>query len=373
MNSRWWWQRSTNSLARLCATGAAVAVAVTSTSAHADSAYCRKVRARAAADAALLVAPKLLVEGIKAPSPLQAGGKLDPASPNSGYQIRAGATFSPLNLYKGLRVKEVGEADCEQHDSAMTAQLLLIHAPDLGRLAALREQAGYLDGQKGKWESISSRMGERFAARTVTLFELEEARKASAALARQRSMIGAEIGRLEAIGLEDYRGSIPELIRRIHDKAMVFEREASHVRSLDSWVFNITGGYMPPIYGAGSSDVFGVVQVGYSLGGPWHDSNESRYLGAREEELQKERTELGRQLDVLRANVKVTAGEAGRELEITEKRVKELTELRALLEKSEVPNAAQSLDHVELELIAAQADRVFLTGLIRELSRLEVN
>ena len=302
------------------------------------------MRARAAADASLLVAPRVLVEGIKAPSPLQSGGKLDPASPNSGYQVRAGATFSPLNFYKGLRVKEVGEADCEQHEVAMTAQQLLIHAPDLGRLAALREQAVYLDSQRAKWESIAPRTAERFAARTVTLLELE-----------------------------DVRGSIPELIRRVREKSMAFEREASHVRSLDAWTLNVTGGYMPPVYGAGSSDVFGVVQLGYSLGGPWHDSNESRYLSARDEELQKERQELGRQLEVLRENVKVTNGEATRELEITAKRVGELSELRTLLSTSEAPNAANNLDHIELELISAQADRVFLTGLIRELSRLEVN
>src|SRR5690242_10656934 len=103
---------------RVCATALAVSTFVISASARADeSAYCRKVRARATADEALLVAPRVTAEGIKAPSPLQAGGKLDPASPTSGYQVRVGASFSPLNFYKGLRVKEVGEADCEQHET----------------------------------------------------------------------------------------------------------------------------------------------------------------------------------------------------------------------------------------------------------------
>ncbi len=86
-------------------------------------------------------APRVTAEGIKAPSPLQAGGKLDPASANSGYQVRVGASFSPLNFYKGLRVKDVGEADCQEHDTVMTARELLGNAQDIGRLAALREQA----------------------------------------------------------------------------------------------------------------------------------------------------------------------------------------------------------------------------------------
>ena len=374
MMSRRPWQLSKSSLVRLCATGAAVAACVTSVSAHAEeSAYCRKVRARAAADASLLVAPRVLAEGIKAPSPLQAGARLDPASPTSGYQVRVGASFSPLNFYKGLRVKEVGSADCEQHDTAMTAQELLHHAQDLGRLVALREQAAYLDAQKSTWETVAPRMAERFAARTATLIELEEVRAESAALARQRAHVAGEIARIEATGAASYRGSIADLVRKVNDTSMTLEREASHVRALDAWTVNITGGYLPPIYSAASSDIFGVVQIGYSLGGPWHNAAETRYLGARGEELKTARYELGQQLEVLRSSVKAASDEAARELEIIGKRVTELTEVRTLLEGSEAAQAAHRLDRVELELIAAQSERVFLAGLVRELSRLEVN
>src|SRR3954468_3905664 len=126
MRSRRCWDLTKTSMLRLCGAAAAVATFVSSASAHAEeSAYCRKVRARATADAALLVAPRVTAEGIKAPSPLQAGGKLDPASATSGYQVRVGASFSPLNFYKGLRVKDIGESDCEQHETAMTARELI--------------------------------------------------------------------------------------------------------------------------------------------------------------------------------------------------------------------------------------------------------
>jgi hypothetical protein len=374
MESRRRWQRSKASLVRLCATAAAVAACATSASAHAeDSAYCRKVRARAAADAALLVAPRVQAEGIKAPSPLQAGGKLDPASPTSGYQVRVGASFSPLNFYKGIRVKEVSNADCEQHETALTAQQFLVHAQDLGLLVAFREQAAYLDTQRTVVETIPSRMAERFATRSVTLNELEEVRAESATLARQRAHVAGEIARIEATGIADYRGSIAELARRIHDKTMTLEREASHVRSIDAWMVNITGGYMPPIYGPGTSDFFGVVQVGYNLGGSWQSANEARYLAARGEELQTERYELGRQLELVRSSVKVASTEAAHELDIMAKRVAELTEVRDLLQSSEASTSIHKLDRIELELIAAQSDRVFLAAFVRELSRLEVN
>lgn len=354
--------------------GVAFALSVVTSSARADeSAYCRKVEARAAADASLLIAPRVLVEGVKSPSALQTGGKLDPTSPGHGYQLRAGLSWSPLDAYKGVRVMKVGELDCEQHETVVTAQQLLVQAPDLGRLAALREQAAYLDAQQAVWEGISTRMTERFAAQNTSLIELEEVRAQSAALARLRAQIGGEIARLEATGIETYRGSIPELVRRIGEKAMAFEQEASHVRKLDAWSFNITGGYLPPIYGPGSADFFGVVQLGYNIGGPWQSKAENRYLGAREEELQKSRYELARQLQVLRVHVKGASAQATRELAIIERRSSELAVLRETVARSEAPAAAHAAARIELEAISMQADRVFLTGLIRELSHLEVN
>lgn len=368
------WMPTRTSVARLCATAAAVATIVTSTPAQAEeSAYCRKVRARASADASLLVAPKVTAEGIKAPSPLQAGGTLDPANPTSNYQVRVGASFSPLHFYKGIRVKEVGEKDCEQHETLMTARELVGHASDLGRLVALREQAGYLESQRATWEAVSPRMTERFEARTATLVELEEVRAASVALARQRTHVGGEIARIEATGIADYKGSIAELGRRLNDTSMTLEREVSHVRSLDAWTVNITAGYLPPVYGPGTGDAFGVIQLGYNLGGPWHDAAEKRYLSARDEELKTTRHEVAHDLALLRSNVKSASTEARQQLDIVAKRVTELSEARTLLQGSEVASAAHKLDRVELELIAMQSERVYLAAFVRELSRLEVN
>ena len=370
MNSR----RSLSKCPLLCAALAAVAVTATSASAQADeAAYCRKVRARAAADAALLEAPQVLAEAIRAPSGLQPGGKLDPTTPGHGYQIRAGFTFSPLDLYRGTRITVVAGADCEQHEAVTAAQEMLIHAPELGRLAALRDQAAFLDAERPSWEGVVAKMSARFAAQTATLVDLETVRAQTSGIARQRAQIAGEIAHLEATGLADYRGSIPALIRQIHDKSMSFEREASHVRSLDAWKVNITGGYLPPIYGPGTSDFFGVVQVAYSLGGPWHNAEDGRYLSARAEELSKSRQETERQLQLLVESVRAASVQASRELEIVERRIAEIDSLRIIVAASDASSAGVALAHLDLDKLSAQADRVFLASLVRELSRLEIN
>src|SRR5262245_33299074 len=80
-----------------------------------DSAYCRKVRAQAAADRSLLQWPRVFLEGIRFPT----SSRLD-LGPTVGnnYQGRVGLVFSPLDVYRGELVRRVGDADCADHEAA---------------------------------------------------------------------------------------------------------------------------------------------------------------------------------------------------------------------------------------------------------------
>ena len=338
-----------------------------------DSAYCRRVHARADSDAALLIGPTVRAEAIKLPSSLQANGRVDPTAGGSSYQFRAGATVSAVGMYKGFRLGSVADADCAQHQAITNAQELLEQAPDFGRLSALRDQAVFLDGRRSTWETISSKMSERFAAQAVTLLNVEDVRTRSALLMRRRAQIGGEIARIEATGVESNRGQVSQLIRSIETTSMKYEREVSHLRSLDAFDIHVTGGYVPPIFDATRSDFFGLVQVSYNLGGPWRNSAENRFLSARDEELKTARYELQRQLKLFRSHVKAALAGAKQELDIVEKNVSALKADRASIEGSDAPSAAYAQAMTDLELISSEADKVFLAGFIRELSHVEEN
>lgn len=357
------------------ATAACVVALASSTRASAqESRYCAKVRARAAADSALLIAPSLRVEGIKLPSALQSKGGLDAtAQTGANYQLRAGGTVSLINVYKGFRVVAVADADCGQHEATVTAQELLAQAPDLGRLGALRTQGQFLDARQSAWEAIATKTSERFAVQAVTLLNVEDVRSRASLIARHRAQIGGEIARIEATGLEGHRGQISALIKAIETSSMKYEREVSHVRSLDAWDVNLTGGYVPPILNSERSDFFAVVQVSYNLGGPWHTSAEGRYLRARDEELKTARYEVQRQLRLFRDQVKGAVVAAKQELAIVDKNLAALRGDHTGLEGSEAPMAVYATAMLELELISVEADQVFLAAYIRELSHVEEN
>jgi hypothetical protein len=336
-----------------------------------ESAYCRKVHARASADAALLYAPTARAEALKLPTAIQPGGRIDSTGQGNNYQFRAGLSISAIQIYKGTRMTPVADADCAHHEAVFAAQELLSLGMEVGRLAALRSQAAYLESHRAVWEEITHKMDERFEAKTTTLLEATDVRTRAATVARRHAQLGAEIARLEAMGIQGPHASIAQLMHAVDASAMRYEREVSHVRSLDAWDLNVTGGYVPPVMDAPRSDFFGLVQVSYNLGGPWRNAAESRYLAARAEELKDAKYELRRQLVQFREQAKRSSVHAKRELEIVERGLALLKADRAAIESSEAPSVFYARSMLDLELIGAEAERVFLTTLIRELSRVE--
>lgn len=348
-----------------------VALASTTRANAQESPYCAKVRARAAADAALLIAPSLRAEGIKLPSALQKGGTIDPASGSgSGYQIRAGLTVSPLDMYKGFKVVDLADADCQQHQAVVTAQELLQQAVVYGRLPALRKQREFLDASRPRWETVASKTDARLEAKVTTLIEADDVHVRAISLERSREQIVGEIARFEASGIDAKRAMLSELVKNLESSSAKLEDKASHIRSLDTWEVRLTGGYVPAAFGQ-SSDFFGVVQVSYNVGGFWRNAAESRYVAARSEEVKTARYETVNQLLTFREQMKATASQATREVAIVDRRIAVLTSGRAALSATDAPGAAHALALIELETITAESDRVFLKALIEALSHLE--
>ena len=350
-------------------TVAVYAVASASPARADDGAYCRRVQARAASDAALLFAPSLEAQGVKFP----ASGTVDAGvTTGSGYQFRAGISWSPLDAYKGTRVVRVGEADCARQEATVAAQELLERGLDLARYPAAKRQRDVLQARRASWEAIVAKADQRLAANITTLVETDDVRVRIAVLERISAQVEGDIERIEGTGIDAYRGTLGNLVKTIDSTTMRYEREISHLRTVDAWSVRVTAGYVPEAFGA-KSDVFGVVQVAYNVGGIWRNGAESRYLDARAEELKRSRTELQERLRVFRAHVKSAAKQAKRELATVEARTATLTAARTSLASSEAPAAPHQLAIVDLELVAAESNRTFLGTYLAELSRLEEN
>jgi len=115
------------------------------------------------------------------------------------------------------------------------------------------------------------------------------------------------------------------------------------------------------------------VQLTHNLGGAWRNAAENRYVAARQDELKSSRYELASRLSAFRASLVSISAQATRELQVLELRVAALTAGRSAMEGFDAVKAAHALALLDLELIAAESERTYLTELARQLRTLEEN
>jgi hypothetical protein len=328
--------------------------------APAPSPYCRKVRARAAADAALLRAPHLVADAIRFPSSNRVD--LGPTVGN-GFQVRAALSFSPTDFYRGGVLGDAGDADCRAHDAGDRVRIGLEGLADLGRLPALRVQAAYLDAHRSEWRALLGKAGEQLAAHLVTMVEYHELRRLTEALERKSASVAGEIDRLEVGGdaLSSPR-ELDALTRTYAAESDAAERAVDHLRALDPWAFKVTGGVIPPL-GAQPADWFGIAELSYTLGAPWHARGDAQAAEARADEVRQAHDELPSRLSDaergLRAELKATK----RELAAVDAQLEATEATRASLEGGDAPNLAHARAMLIIEGLDAESDRVFLRAL----------
>jgi hypothetical protein len=331
-----------------------------------ESAFCRKVRAQAEGDRALLMAPRLVVQGIRFPAGNQLGIG---ATAGTGYQVRTGIVFSLLDFYKGTKLGQLADAQCSVHEVSAGLERVLETAGDAARLEAVRAEAAYLNENRGRWLAMTSRAAERLAARVTTVVEFDQLRSHADALERRRVEVVGETRRLEARDIVAPRQPLQALVERHNRGTMQVERQAWSLHSLDGWQFQLTAGLIPiePV------DWYGVAELSYSLGSVARDRAATRYLEARHDEVHEAPEEIPFKVRKLADDVAAALEQARRELEIVEAQVSAMTAAQIALERSETPDSAQGHDTLAMELIAAEADQVFLRASVEALSRLSEN
>jgi len=305
--------------------------------------------------------PQLGVQAIRFPE----SGLLDTgttAGPASGYQVRAGLSFSALDLFRGVRVLRVGSADCEQHEAGEAAQEVLTHGFDVARLAALRSQASYLDAHRGEWQTVVAKAEERHSARVITLIELDALRGSADALERRWAQVHGDIEQLEARTRDLPQQPLDRLAESYVQHALRFDREVSSLRSLDPWQFRLTAGLVPH----NAVDWYGMAEISFNLGGFMRAHQERLYLDARNAELRYARYEVNSQLHDLRKQAGAAVAQMRQELAIVARELSLINVSRLALEKSDAPSIAQARDALAMHALSLESDRAFLdTFLLR--------
>lgn len=327
-----------------------------------ESPYCRRVRAQAAADATVLRAPRLFLEGIRFPS----SNRLD-LGPTVGnnFQGRVGLAFSPLDWLRGGLVREAGDADCAVHEVASQVEDLLPAFDEAVRAGALRSQATFLAAHRTEWQALVAQASRRFEARVITLIELHELRALGDALERKLVQVRSEADRLDSSGEAPVPASLAGLADRYLSGAAALDGTVSRLRGLDAWSFKVSGGVIPlpgqPL------DWFGIAEVGYSLGGPFQAREQARAVAAHGDELRQGRRELPARLEKARRDILARIAGTKQELAVVEAQLAAAAETGRTLGGAEAAGIEQARDTLAIERLSIEADRVFLSRLLEGL------
>ncbi|MES1210467.1 MAG: hypothetical protein ABUS79_31390, partial [Pseudomonadota bacterium] len=224
--------------------------------------YCTRIRERAAGDAALLVAPRLLVQGLRFPDNGTLEGGVVIAN---GFQLRAGVAFSATDLYKGLGLRQIADADCRAHDARVALESTVSDGDTAARQTALEAQVTFLESHAAEARQALDRAVARFTAHAITLVELEDVRRRATTLDRMAVEARGEAAQLAAksAGPAPAADSAEQLARTYASATADVDRATAHAAAASPWQLDVTAGVIP----SSRFDWYGILQLGFNLGG----------------------------------------------------------------------------------------------------------
>jgi len=346
---------------RLASLGVAAVLGAHLPAAAQTSPYCNKVRERAADDAALLMSPRVVLQGLRFPS---SGQLYDSSVVGRGFQPRAGLAFSATSLYKGLGVLQLGDAACREEVARVALEAGLAVGDGSARQAGLTAQVAYLETHGADVEATVARAGARFSERTITLLEFNDLRAGVSALELKLAHARGELRKLdEELAGAPFHRSVAGLEHDYERSAVALAEAEGRVRAADPWDLHVAAGVIPlsPV------DWYGVVELGFNLGGVTRGGHAERYARARAEEVEHAPYEPGARVERQGAVLAAALEQAEAELAVVERDLHRLTQARDTLENSEAPNVLHQRERVALEQIALEAERAYYLGYTRSL------
>jgi hypothetical protein len=326
-----------------------------------ESSYCRKVRARAGEDAALLMWPKVFAEGDRFPSGTNQGPTL-----SSGLQPRIGLIFSPTDLYRGVKVEQVADEDCELHGVKVALQEWVSTAASNATLPALEAQVAYLDAHQSEWQESLSLERERREAGYTTLVELENLRRIVGVLERKLESQRSEQRRLEAQVREVSRTASRAtkdnaLVEEVGIRSRAVESGASSLLGLGAFQVRMLGGVIPTL---DKTDWYARVDLTFDLGSFAFAKERARYRMASDDEMRHASYELPARAALVEEGLRLQKTNARRELKVVESELAAINATRTALQGSRTVVASCELANLAAERMLLESDQVFLSTLI---------
>ncbi len=332
-----------------------------------EQAHCRYLQEQARAEAIPLQSPELVVQAMRFPDAFGVEG----TTWGEGFQGRVGLAYSPSDLVKGIELRNLGEARCNAHQLETRVAIGLDLVLNQARSVALAARLAFLDQEKAAWQEVQRRTERRLAEQLITRNEAVEVRRRVHALEGQLLDTEAEVALLAArrVGNEEERNiaAVTSLVQQYVDAQLKAEEAQSNVRKMSAWQLRVAGGIIPT-----PSDVnwYSIAELRLNLGAPQQYQHLARAEEAKKAALQESTRELPARLSRVRAEARTVSQQSQKRLALIDQQLSNIESDLSTLTNAEHEAAGQLKDSLQLERIAANAERVSLQNLITTLSPL---
>lgn len=319
--------------------------------------YCRKVTARAEADAALLFAPTASVQVIRYPQ----SAILDSLGIQVGRDVqpRGSMSIGVVDVYRGFGVLDVARKDCARQDVSVTLQEILLQRGDVGRRVAYERKLTFLREKEPEMAAILRTAEQRFTIGSATLVEVHEIRRRVLELTSKELDAEREVETLKTRETHRPDESLDELLIAYEARSTAYEESVEHVRNLQPWRLALTGG----VTAHPNFDYFGVAELSYNLGGVFQHGAEARATEARTQEIKNSRYEMRQQIEGLQRELAVQAEVTRKQVALLDKELARLDAEREAVAGTDAPNKPHVVAALALEAIDLGAERIFLNAL----------
>ncbi len=344
-----------------------VASAWTAAPAHAESAACERVTAAAHTEAVVLRAPRLEVQGAYLPA------LTDPADPTydatTRAQARVALVVSPTDMLRARAIERVAASECTRDALVEQIDRTLAVGMQVGEADAARAELAYFEQHRGDLEQLVQDATTRFEHQLATALELDEVRERHAEIQLRIAERRRSLAALEA--LEDRAGALPDvtaLLRAYRGAAVDVERRSGELRRISAWHVELHGG----VAAATRMEWFGLIEVGYSLGGPWQRASAARAVAAKAREVVEDPRDAAVRLEHVRRAMQRSLSELRGELALLDDMLARLDADRARLDNAgELADTGRQLRaRYTLQRISFGARRAAVVALIEARGRL---
>ena len=282
-------------------------------------------------------------------------------------RVFGGASYSFGNVQRGLALKQVARADCEQYKVTAGLEAFLQDNWEAFTTDALEARAEVLQEGLERTKEILSRTSTLVAAHVSTSQELHGMQLRRDELLQIIEQTDSDLGKAaKSESLAVF--SLPQLLKRQEDLLARKEFEEAKARESGAWDFSVRGGAQHVFDAPKETPFFATFTVSYNLGRFWQGNAEQRASGGFQRWIQQDPTGASERISVLLQHFRAIQTAETERLHENEILLDDLEKRLESVRNVGDERAKTYEDYVWFDYIKTKAEHAYLVAHLKDLA-----